>query len=81
MLRSWLSNVLLISNAFSLNDEPTAPHMMKKLAGAYFNVVEKSLASNYMLTLRQVATLGSSRDPHVQDFLLIIPIKGLVENE
>ena len=73
--------VLCGSNALSLNDESAAPHMMKKLAGAYFNVVEKSLASNYMLTLRQVATLGSSRDPHVQDFLLIIPIKGLVENE
>ena len=40
-----LFRVLCSSNAISLNDEPVAPHMIKKLAGAYFNVVEKSLAS------------------------------------
>ena len=38
--------VLCGFNAFSLNDELVAPHMMKKLAGAYFSVVEKSLASS-----------------------------------
>ena len=36
-------------NAFSLQDKPVDPHMMKNLAGAYFSVVEKSLASSYML--------------------------------
>ena len=51
--------------------------MMKKLAGAYFSVVEKSLASSHMLTPRQVAILCSTREPHAQNFLLIIPIEGL----
>ena len=65
------------SNAFCLNDEPVAPYMMKKLVGAYFSVVEKSLASSYMLTPRQVAFLSSTREPHAQDFLLTISIDGL----
>jgi hypothetical protein len=65
------------SNAFSLNDESAAPHMMKKLAEAYFNVVENNLVSSYMLTPRQIAILSSTREPHAQDFLLTIPIDGL----
>ena len=65
------------SNAFSLNDEPDAPRMMKTLAGAYFSVIKNSLASTYMLTLRQVAISCSTREPHAQDFLLTIPIDGL----
>ena len=51
--------------------------MIKKLAGAYFSVVEKSFASSYMLTPRQVSILSSTREPHAQDFLLTIPIEGL----
>ena len=51
--------------------------MIKNLAGAYFSVVEKSLASSYILTPRQVAILSSTREPHAQDFLLTIPIDGL----
>ena len=52
--------VLCGSNAFSLNHGSAAPHMMKKFAGAYFSVVENSLASTYMLTPRQVAILSST---------------------
>lgn len=51
--------------------------MMKKLAEAYFNVVEKSLASSYMLTPRQVSILSSTWEPHAQDFLVTNPIQGL----
>ena len=51
--------------------------MMKKLAGAYFDVVEKSLVFSYMLTPKQVVILNSTREPHAQDFLLTIPIDGL----
>ena len=65
------------SNAFSLHDELAAPHMMEKLARAYFNVVEKTLVSSYMLTPRQVVILSSTRESHAQDFLLTIPIDGL----
>ena len=50
--------VLCGSNAFSFNNESAAPHMMKKLAGAYFKVFENNLVSNYMLTSRQVAILN-----------------------
>src|SRR5688572_28031441 len=65
-----LFQVLCGSNAISLNDEPAAPQMMKKLTWAYFNVVEKSLASSYNLTPRQAAILSSSQEPHAQNFLL-----------
>ena len=58
------SVVLCGSNALSLNDEFAAPHMMKKLVGAYFNVVENNLVSSYMLTPRQVAIISSTREPH-----------------
>ena len=51
--------------------------MMQKLAGAYFNVVENSLVSSYMLTPRQIAILSSTRKLLAQDFLLTIPIDGL----
>ena len=54
--------VLCGSNAFSLNDKSAAPHMMKKLAGAYFNVVENSLVSSYMLTLKKLSSLALLRN-------------------
>ena len=38
-----LFRILCGSNTFSLNDEPVAPQMMKKQAGAYFSVVRKAL--------------------------------------
>ena len=44
------------------------PHMMKKLVGAYFSVVENSLASTYMLTPRQVVTLSSIQESHDRIF-------------
>ena len=69
--------VLYDSNAFSLNDEFVSPHMIQKLAGAYFNVVENNLVSSYMVTPRQVVILSSTREPHAQDFLLIILIDAL----
>ena len=51
--------------------------MMKRLAGAYFNVLRTALCLSHMLTPRQISILSSTRESHVQDFLLTIPIDGL----
>jgi hypothetical protein len=59
------------------NVDTVPPKPMHYLAGIYFGEVSKRLATDYVLTDRQQAVIGSIGAQHAQDFLMAIPIEGL----
>ncbi|KAL5717786.1 hypothetical protein ACHQM5_010751 [Ranunculus cassubicifolius] len=65
------------SNVFDYDVVTPAPQLMKAMAGLCYNKIDKDIASVYSLSTRELALWSNLKLPHVQDWLLVIPVNGL----